>query len=174
MPEKTHLIVPMACDLANQGLELGPESKWRLDRSYDVYAQKRGLSQRAIFTFSAGMAPREIFPYQTYTMGYLQIQYLSRKGVADQHLLSSSKTVWGSRAEVEEAFFRAKTMSQEEVEFIFVSSWYHIPRLRLLLWQYRRKGGLPKATIRFVASRGRLINALKEPPKLLVQFFWLA
>jgi uncharacterized SAM-binding protein YcdF (DUF218 family) len=165
----------MACDLANQGLELGPESKWRLDRAYDVYAQKRALSQRAIFTFSAGMAPRDIFPYQTYAMGYLQIQYLSRKGVADWHLLSSSKTVWGSRAEVEEAFFRAKTMSQEEVvEFIFVSSWYHIPRLRLLLWQYRRKGELPKATIRFVASRGRLINALKEAPKLIGQFLGLA
>ncbi len=173
MLEETCLLVPMACDLTDQGRKLGPESEWCLVKAYGVYIRKRTMGQNVLFISGAGMAPRTIFPGQTMAMFFLQQQYLSQQGVPDNCLHSPIKPRWGSRAEMEEAMLHAKTI-KGEIEIIFVSSWYHIPRLRLLLWQYRRKGVLPKATIRFVASRGRFINALKEPPKLLAQFFWLA
>jgi|GEM_PF-3355520 uncharacterized SAM-binding protein YcdF (DUF218 family) len=173
--KKVCLIVPLACDLAEQGRKLGPESIWRLRKALGVYYSKLADGWQVMFTFSAGMAPPKSCPNQTMSMSFLQRQFLSYLGVADQHMGYTTKPSWGSRAEMAEALTQANTMGQGEIEVIFVSSWYHLPRLRLLLRQHL---GAEKArlniTISFNASRGRLINALKEPAKLLVQFLGLA
>lgn len=173
--KKMCLIVPLACDLADQGRKLGPESIWRLVKGFGVYYSRLADRWQVMFTFSAGMAPPKRCPNQTMAMSFLQRQFLSYLGVADQHMSYTTKPSWGSRAEMTEALAQANTMGQGEIEVIFVSSWYHLPRLRLLLRQYQKANkARPNITISFVASRGRLINALKEPAKLLVQFLGLA
>jgi hypothetical protein len=174
----TCLIVPLACDLAQKGWSLGSDSRWRLNRAQELYMYgprnmygSKWATEDILFTVSAGMAPAKTFPKQTHSMAVMQRHYLDSLGIPLSQINVIFPTVWGTREEVKSALQYATTLNKEPLDIVFVSSWYHILRLKLLLGQCHRQGLVPtNATISFVASPGKLSNALKEPPKLLLQW----
>ena len=127
------LIAVFACDLGHGGETLGSESVWRAFSASRVFNRLENGTSRATIIVSAGMADPIKFPAQTETMAELQRKFLIMCGVPSERIYVPD-VGWGTEYELLMAVEEAREINSKKVrtEIHVVSSWYHIPRIKML------------------------------------------
>lgn len=121
----------MGSELTAQGRELGKNTKNNCKAALKRYRELMAVGGRqCFFVLTAGMAAnKDDYPAQTETMAEMMKTFLCQAGIPEKHIIvSSDRSVWGSRAEIEEAAAIAAS-KQSNPSVLVISTWYHIPRL---------------------------------------------
>jgi hypothetical protein len=88
---------------------------------------------------SAGFSPnRKTYPFQEKTMARLMAEELMSFGVKENELIIGNER-WGSLGEIEEVWLQALHFATLhnllDLDVRIVTSWYHSPRVRLIMWR---------------------------------------
>lgn len=158
-------IVVLACDLAEGGSALGPDSKAHCLAAVRLFQELVEQGSEPVVISSAGFASEDKYPAQEQTIGRMMVGYMSESGIPDSNF-SVGGPVWSSRSEIEGA---VRIVSEEDVSqacIFVVSSWYHIPRLVFITKTVENDNVTAEIEWGFRASSGRFVNALWEIGKL--------
>ena len=140
-------IIIMGFDLEEDGKELGPWSEAYCDAAIQKYQEERKNHHKPMFIMSAGIANnRKKFSRQSMTMAKMMGQYLIKQGISKENIVDES-SVWGSRAEIEEAIRIIIENKWDILHIWIVSSHHHCLRLRIIcsreiwkakkIWEYK-------------------------------------
>lgn len=138
--------------------ELDKESMIRLKKAFSVYTEliKGGIPQNQIYFISTISSGKP-------TLSELMKATLMEWGIKEGIIAANLST--HTLADIRNSFGLIKERNLPQ-PIINVSSWYHIPRMRLMWFALRNKFGHPKLI--FVASGAtHYMWALKEPVKIL-------
>ena len=181
-------IIVMACDLAEYGAALGSESRARCREGVEVYASLCNAYPESIpvFVLAGGFSPDLHYICQDHSLAHMMRTELIQQGITES-VIYADKTGWGSKQEIEVCFSEIQKLDlldgvltpDNDPDVVIVSSWYHLPRLRMLwdrlLKQKSAHLGIcfdrqhPRTT--FVSSSGVWpCGTLFEACKLPVQF----
>lgn len=128
------VVVIFACDLANQGASLGPETLLRchLGAGIYLYLDRQGISTTIVL--AAGMASKNNFPKQVQTMAKMMAQVLTTElGIPTTHILLPPPgwgTLWELKAGADHLRQVRHVVSDlETCTLHLVTSDYHVRRV---------------------------------------------
>jgi hypothetical protein len=130
-------LVVLGCDLINGGTALGPETIARCEHAFKRYQELVAEGSYAVLIMSPGMANTAHYSKQKDTMAIMMADWFSERALSygALHCVFSPLT-WGTRAEVRTAldyiFFRSQNTGIPFKTIEFVSSAYHMRRVRLV------------------------------------------
>lgn len=136
------IIAPLACDLIEEGADIGPETARRDELAAAKEKIYREQGCETIVVVSAGMAPGGIrtkkFPLQERTFAEMQRIHLIGLGVPEERIVSiARKNLWGTLAELDRAVriykHRALHYGTRYVKLEVVTSASHRYRVRFIL-----------------------------------------
>ena len=137
MKQKIYLVV-YASDSACDGTECGPETKKRCERA--IHFIKENLDKEIVVILGAGNRPGyPSYPPLKFVMQkYLELrirqefQYVFLSNVCFGEVEDDA---WGTRQETRVVI---KSLDRDYPVYV-ISSWYHVPRVRLLWKQLQKK-----------------------------------
>lgn len=104
VPEPRRILAVMACDLADDGATLGPETIARCKAAYDIY-RRHGEKEKPLIVLGAGFASKAAQPRQEKSMASMMADYFLSHGVPEQDMrappsMSRTQNAWGSGREL--------------------------------------------------------------------------